>query len=174
MAIGKPNCDVTTQPDGTRAILHRSDRLTIARWSILMVPWIGGCSPIEDNLIRNTAWLLTFFIPLFILALGGGYGIRWFYLKQLKNWDLERNPTAPISPVPIIVLIASGIVLWVFFALFNLSISMPSDQHWKNILGWLFGSVLGGVLAYWAGRRLATSQYYDSCRDAKFDAKRHL
>ena len=165
MAIGNPNRDGTAHPNGTRAILHRSDRLTIARWSILMAPWIGSCSPIEDDLIRNTAWIWTFLISLLLFVLGGGFLVFSLYRKQLRNWDLQRNPGPPRSHSGI-VLIASSIVIWVLFTLFHLSISMPSGQHLKNLLGWLVGSVLGGLFAYWGGRRLAVDRYRRSCQDA--------
>ena len=173
MAIGKPNCDGTTHPNGTRAI-RRSDWLDIARWSILVTPWIGSCSRIEDELIGNTAWIVTFLSSLALFYLGGGFLVRSLYTKQLKNWDLERNPTTPSLSHSNIVLIASSVVIWMLFIFFQLSISMPSDQHWKNILGWLFGSVLGGILAYRHGRSLAVNRYRRSCQDAQLDAKRRL
>lgn len=132
----------------------------VARWSLLLAPWLAGCEQLNPILIddRIEVWLV---MSLVGVALGGGIGVFLSYRRRLKNWNLEESQTAPDPSRDRYVLIGAIVVIVLGFALYNWfsDIGIPPEQQTTNILGWCGGSIVGGVGAYIAGRRVAFRSY---------------
>lgn len=131
-----------------------------------MAPWLAGCEPMGEALIQDRAllWLVLSFV---LVGLAGGAAIWWSYLRRLKNWDHGSSLCAPDSSRVRNILIGVVVAVVLAFAFYNWfsDIGIPPDQQWQNILGWTGGSAAGGVLAYMAGRRLASASYRKPIED---------
>ena len=122
---------------------------------------MAGCAQVDDALIQDRA-LLWLGLSLLLVGLPGLAAVFRAHLAKLRSFDLDRNTPSPDFARDRNVLIAAVSVLVLVFALYNWfsGIGIPPDQQWQNIFGWAGGSVAGGLLAHFAGRRLAVRRFH--------------
>ena len=154
---------------------HRWKGRYVARWSLLLAPWLAGCEQLNPILIddRIEVWLV---MSLGGVALGGGIGVFLSYRRRLKHWNLEESQTAPDPSRDRNVLIGATVAAALVFALYNWfsDIGIPPEQQTTNILGWCGGSIVGGVGAYIAGRRVAFGSYRKLAESSNASEERPL
>lgn len=110
-----------------------------------------GCAELGDDRL-TPVWGIS---PLLLFAVGGGLAVYSRRRRQLQSWDLKESPRAP-SPGPIVAwLWGLAGALFAAFSIYNFLLEMDGEQKLYNVGLWLFGSLVGLLLALLVGPRFA-------------------
>ena len=121
---------------------------------------------LSDTMIGENTWVW-FLSPLVVSAGFGGLGMFFWFQRKFEKADLAdlvsggRTPESFALGGWLLVIVLIVAALW--FAGYNSfsDIGIPPNQQRWNIGAWCVGTVVGCVVAYLGGRRLAFRRHKD-------------
>ena len=128
---------------------------------------LAGCETQKAQLdiaLQDDSNTLFWLIPPLVFAVAFGTPILWFWRRsQLRGWSLKSSPAVPSQLGPIVFILVCAIVSLACFAIANFTVPyMDVMQAIANSSFWLFGNLIGGVMALVIGLVLAERLYVKS------------
>jgi hypothetical protein len=120
---------------------------------------LAGCR-LDELLVNDRQTFLWFLLPLVGFGLVGATLIFYRRKRQLDEWDLRTSPEEPSSRVLVLTTFAVAAGVTIAFATYNLFAvhALAPRQLMFNLAYWLAGTLAGGTVAVFVGRRAAEAR----------------
>ncbi|HEV3458839.1 MAG TPA: hypothetical protein VHG32_19990 [Thermoanaerobaculia bacterium] len=138
--------------------LDRRRHWRLARLAAVALP-LAGCR-LDDLLVSDRQTFLWFLLPLVGFGLVGTTLIFYRRKRQLDEWDLRISAEEPNSRALVLTTFAVAAGITIAFATYNLFAvhALAPRQLMLNLAYWLAGTLAGGTVAVFVGRRAAEAR----------------